>query len=276
MRHLDEIGVPYRVIVEEQEFDRYAEHIDRTKLLVLDPEYQRSYDAFMPLEPGQSRGSGPARNFAWDTAAAEGAPWHWTMDDNIQRFYRLNRNSKIPVADGTCFRVMQDFVERFVNVGMAGPAYEMFAPRRNIMPPFTLNTRIFSCNLIRTDAPFRWRGRYNEDADLSFRMLKAGWSTVQFNAFLQNKIGTMKVKGGNTDSIYVGGTLPKSQMLADMHPDIVRVVWRYGRAHHHADMTGFKGLALVPREGVRFQDGVNEYGMKLEDGPGGRTVSRVL
>jgi len=44
--------------------------------------------------------------------------------------------------------------------------------------------------LIRNDVPYRWRGRYNEDTDLSLRMLKDRWCTIQFNAFLQGKAAT--------------------------------------------------------------------------------------
>jgi hypothetical protein len=279
VKHLEAMGVPYHVIVEEQELDRYASVIDRSKLLVLDPAYQRNYDAFMPLEPGQSRGSGPARNFAWDHAIASGSSHHWCMDDNIRGFYRLNYNLKVPVADGTVIRCMEDFVLRFTNIGMAGPNYFMFASRKSRMPPLVLNTRLFSCNLIRNELPFRWRGRYNEDADLSLRILKAGWSTVQFNAFLQYKSPTLSMKGGNTDEIYKGGTLAKSQMLVDMHPDLVRLVWKFGRPHHHVDFSGFKHLALVPREDLEVDEAPNNYGMELvsvdrKSKPRGKVVNR--
>ncbi len=79
----------------------------------------------------------------------------------------------------------KDFVLRYENIAMAGPNYFMFAPRKRKHPPFSLNTRIYSCNLIRNDLPFRWRARYNEDTDLSLRMLKAGWCTVLFYVFLK-------------------------------------------------------------------------------------------
>lgn len=263
-RHLEAMGVPYHIIVEEQEREAYEAVIGPLgKVLVLDPAYQRNYDAFMELRPEQSRGSGPARNFAWDHAAAAGFDWHWCIDDNIRGFYRLNKNLKVPCADGTPFACMEDFVLRYVNVSMAGPNYFMFASRKSQMPPFVLNTRLFSCNLIRNDVPLRWRGRYNEDADLSIRMLKAGWCTVQFNAFLQYKSQTQTMKGGNTDEIYKGGTLEKSQMLVDMHPDVAKLVWKFKRWHHHVDFGVFKGNRLVRRPDIEIPEGVNNYGMAL-------------
>ena len=48
----------------------------------------------------------------------------------------------------------------------------------------------------------RWRGRYNEDTDLSLRTLKSGLCTVLFNAFLGDKQTTMTGTGGNTESLY--------------------------------------------------------------------------
>jgi hypothetical protein len=261
--------VPYRVVIEEQEQADYGAAVDPTKLLILDPTYQRDYDACMDLEAGQSAGSGPARNFIWDHAQASGAAWHWIMDDNIHGFYRLHRNVKTKLIDGTCFRCMEDFVLRYRNVAMAGPNYHGFADQRSKLPPIVLNTRIFSCNLIRTDLPFRWRGRYNEDADLSLRMLKAGWCTVQFNAFLQHKDQTQTALGGNTEAFYASeGTLPKSQMLARLHPDVAKVTWRFNRWHHYVDYRPFKRNKLIRRTDIDIPTGVDNYGMRLVQLPG--------
>jgi hypothetical protein len=256
------MGVPYSIVVEEQEYKAYCGAIDKAKVLVLDKAYQRDYDAFSDLGVTESKGSGPARNFVWDHAVARGAAWHWTVDDNINIFARLNKNIRIPVDDGTIFKCMEDFVERYDNIAMAGPNYWKFIPRKQKAAPFTLNTRIYSCNLIRTESPFRWRGRYNEDTDLSLRMLKAGWCTVLFNAFLQYKMETRKMKGGNTDTIYQNGTLPKSQMLVDMHPDCCRLAWRFGRAHHFCDYKRFQH-GLIKKAGIETPAVVDNYGMEL-------------
>jgi hypothetical protein len=264
MRHLDLMGVPYRVIVEAAEHAAYAAVLDPARLLVLDPAYIRDFDACMDLEPGASRGSGPARNFAWDHAVAAGAERHWIVDDNIKGFFRLNRNLKVPVTDGTIFRCMEDFTLRYRNIAMAGPNYFKFAARKALMPPFVANTRLFSCILMRNDIPFRWRARYNEDLDLSLRVLKAGWCTVQFNAFLQDKANTQTVKGGNLAAFYAAeGTLPKSRMIARLHPDVARVTWRFGRWHHHVDYRPFKRNRLVLKADAEVRSGVDNYGMAL-------------
>ncbi|MDB5243798.1 MAG: hypothetical protein JWP57_4424 [Spirosoma sp.] len=264
-RYLEDMGVPYHIVVERQELEAYAAVIDRRKILVLDPAYQRDYNTCDQLGDTKSKGPGPARNFVWDHAIASGAEWHWVMDDNIRGFFRLNRNLKVPVTDGTIFRCMEDFVLRYRNVAMAGPQYFMFAPRKKAWPPFVLNTRIYSCNLIRNDVPFRWRGRYNEDTDLSLMMLKAGLCTVQFNAFLQYKMPTQTVKGGNHADFYAkDGTLPKSQMQVRLHPDVSKLVWKFGRWHHHVDYSQFRRNVPLLRSDAKIQPGVNNYGMQLQ------------
>lgn len=276
IRLLERLGVEFLAIVEAQELEAYAAVVDRRKLLVLDPAFQRDYDTFDELGDAKSKGSGPARNFAWSHAEASGAAFHWVMDDNIRQFYRLNRNQKIACGDGTPLRVMEDFVLRYENVSMAGPQYEMFAPRKAALPPFVANTRLFSCNLIRTDSPFRWRGRYNEDLDLSLRMLKAGWCTIQFNAFLQDKVRTQAMKGGNTDELYKGGTETKSDMIVRMHPDVARTAHRYGRAHHFVDFTPFARNKLILRPGLEVRQGVNDYGLTVRKLEGVRTINRQV
>lgn len=263
---LERMGVPYSIVVEEQERDAYAAVIDPAKIMILDPEYQRVFDPMVELREGQSKGSGPARNFIWDHAISIGAEWHWVIDDNIRDFYRLNRNMKIRVYDGVFFRIMEDFVLRYTNVGMAGPNYEMFVPRRLARPPFTLNTRIYSCILIRNSLPFRWRGRYNEDTDLSLRVLKAGWCTVLFNAFLADKMATQRMKGGNTDAFYAEeGTLPKSKLLVSLHPDVTKLLYKWGRWHHLVNYKPFQRNKLIRRSDLLVDPAINEYGMRMID-----------
>lgn len=266
-RALTELGVEFKMVVESQEAEAYRGAVGAERVLILDPEYQRSYDTFDRLGDAKGKGPGPARNFVWEHALAAGSPWHWVMDDNIKCFYRWNKNLKVPVSDGAIFLAMEDFVLRYTNIAMAGPNYFMFASRKSKAPPFVLNTRIYSCNLIRTDTGFRWRGRYNEDTDLSLRMLKAGWCTVQFNAFLQEKLTTQTVSGGNTAEFYAReGTGPKSQMLVAMHPDVSRIATRFKRIHHIVDYSGFKSQQLILRpDGAR--EGVNNFGMTLINVP---------
>jgi hypothetical protein len=259
---LDAMGIPFFMIVEAQEYKKYL-RLGRGEVLVLPKRYKDEYDTYWKDEDERT-GPGPARNFAWDHSIQNGHKWHWVMDDNIESFERFNDNQKVRVCDGSGFFMCEDFVLRYENIAQAGPQYANFMPSSDFRPPIKLNTRIYSCLLIRNDIPYRWRGRYNEDTDLSIRAMKDGWCTVQFNAFLQGKRATQTVKGGCDKEFYENeGTLNKSKMLEDMHPGIARVVWKFNRWHHHVDYRAFKWNRLSRKKGWNYS-GVNNYGMEMK------------
>ena len=255
---LEAIHVPYRIAVEPQEYDNYAAVIDPSKILVL---------PFSNL----GQGSIPARNFVWEHSIQEGHDRHWIMDDNIRKFFRFNRNDIIPVADGAIFKAAEDFTDRYANVPMSGMNYEKFVKRKfgHSIKPFQLNTRVYSCILLSNHVPHRWRGRYNEDTDLSLRFLKDGYCTILFNAFLADKVATMTMKGGNTDELYrqdanFDGRLEMARSLQRQHPDVAKVTWKFSRWHHHVDYRPFAGNRLILRKGVKAESGTNDYGMVLK------------
>lgn len=265
MRALDTMNQPYRVVVERHEWRSYAAQLGVERMLVLPPSYLEDYDTFDDLGKAKSKGAGAARNFAWDVAKSEGHARHWVMDDNIYYFVRAGYNLNAVSHSAAIFAAAEDFVDRYENIAIAGFNYVKFCQAKTFFPPYILNTRIYSCLLIRNDLPYIWRGRYNEDTDLSLRALKDGWCTLEFQAFLADKATTRKVRGGNTKEFYEKeGTRNKSEMLAKMHPDIASVVWRYGRWHHHVDYSGFKrNNKLKLRPDVVIPRGVNNYGMVL-------------
>lgn len=261
-RSLEKIGVPYSIVIEPQELAAYAAVIDPEKILVL---------PFSNL----GQGSIPARNWVWEHAISTGAERHWILDDNIYGFFRFNRNLKTPCATGAIFRAAEDFIDRYENVAIAGFHYFMFVWRKEKLPPFYLNTRIYSCILLRNDLPYRWRGRYNEDTDLSLRALKDGWCTVLFNAFLALKQITMTAKGGNTDELYVDdGRLKMAESLAEQHPDVARVSFKWGRPQHHVDYSRFEKNRLKKKPGLVVPEGADNYGMVLQDLIDGKWVTR--
>lgn len=248
-------SIPHRVVIEPQEYEQYAAVIDPSTLLVL---------------PFSNLGLGgiPARNWVWEHALSEGHERHWILDDNLREFYRLHQNMKYRTDSGATFAACEDFVDRYTNVALAGMQYELLTPRKKSSPPFIANTRIYSCILIKNDIPYRWRGRYNEDTDLSLRALKDGWCTILFCAFLADKVATMTMKGGNTEALYKldgqkDGRLLMAQSLQQQHPDVTKIVWKWGRWQHQVDYRPFKGNRLIRKPGIVIPEGPNEYGMKL-------------
>lgn len=263
---LERMNVPYYIVIEQSDFEDYSKVIDKSKILILPQKYIDDYDTCDDRGFEVGKGPGAARNFAWEHSISIGAKYHWVMDDNILDFLRVYKSKRIRVLDGTIFRCMEDFTERYENVYMSGPAYRFFCPTSINSPAFVKNTRIYSCNLIKNDIPYRWRGRYNEDTDLSLRILKDGFCTIQFNAFLQGKVVTQQLNGGNTEVFYAKeGTYNKSKMLQDLHPDVSKVVYRFNRVHHYVDYNPFKKTKLIKKKGLKIKDGIDDYGMVLVD-----------
>ena len=266
-RALARMKQPHYIVIEPQDEADYEAALDKFDI--------RDHVTLL-IAPFSNHGDGPgrARNWAWDHSVAIGAESHWVFDDNIADFYRLHRNTRIRVHTSNLFRACEDFVERYENVPLAGLQYRMFAAPDSKLAPFVPNCRIYSALLIRNDCKHKWRGRYNEDTDLSLRVLKDGDCTIQFNILLQEKLVTQALGGGNTAEFYHAenaeaiekgwnamGTYNKSKMLQEMHPDVAKMVWRYGRVHHHVDYSPFKGNLLRLKSDAEVPQETNNYGV---------------
>ncbi len=267
---LEELQVPYFIVVEPAEFEDYAFFIDPKKILSL------PYNT----DPENPTGPGRARNWCWDYAKKIlKSERHWVMDDNITAFYRLHKNRRIKCGDGAMFRVCEQFVDRFTNVPVAGLQYRMFCAAKSEYPAFVANTRIYSCLLIDNACKRRWRGRYNEDTILSLDVLSDGDVTIQFNHFLQGKMGTQVLAGGNTDIFYHNeemadfakstedryhslGTLQKSVYLKQEYPTLTEVVWKFSRVHHSVNYQPFKQNQMLLKKNPKP---VKDFQFRLVD-----------
>lgn len=254
VKTLESMNCPFWIVVEPSEYENYKQHIDSNKIICLPSNFS---------ELGQ--GSIPVRNFVWQHSIDNGDEFHWILDDNIESVERFYNNMKIKCQSPTPFRVIEDFVLRYENIALAGMNYAIFCPATEGRQPIRFNERIYSCILIKNCIDYRWRGRYNEDTDLSLRVLKDGWCTVLFNSFLIGKRATMTQGGGNTNTIYNTGDkrLAFAQSLQKQHPDVVKVVWRFNRWHHLVNYKPFAKNLLIKKPNVKITSEINEYDFKL-------------
>jgi hypothetical protein len=268
VKTLEANGTPYTIVIEPQEYNDYAAVIDPANILVT---------PFSNL----GLGSIPVRNFVWEHACSTGAERHWILDDNIQHMYRLHKNAKIKVTDGTCFTACEEFTDRYENVKMSGMNYSYFLPATTKRPPYYHNTRVYSCILLANDIypEFAWRGRFNEDTDLSLRIMKAGYHTFLFNNFNCGKITTMTMKGGNTEELYnidqtgdqgnrkgnddFDNRREFAESLRRQHPDCVKVTWKWGRWHHHIDYSIFQKEKPTLKPDLNIPKVTDNKGLKL-------------
>ena len=196
------------------------------------------------------------RNYIYKHAIESGFSHHWCLDDNIKGFFRKNKGNVLPFID-TMFPLyfVEEYIKKYANVFQAGIQYRHLSFPMMYRPPIILNNRVYSCILIKHIDGFRWRGKYNEDTDLSIRLLKSGYATMTFQNVLCGKQTTSSVKGGNTDDIYKteDGYLKKANAIVEWHPDVTKFAIRYGHPHHFVDYRAFECNDL----------GATNYKMKL-------------
>ena len=254
IKTLNSMNVFYRVVVEPGEYDEYKRVVNEKQIIVCPENFSE-----------KGNGSIPVRNFVFEHSEKEGHKKHWILDDNLESVERYNNNMKVPCKSISPFLACENFTDRYKNIGLSGMNYASFCPASDGRPPFQINTRVYSCILVNNEIPFRWRGRYNEDTDLSLRVLKYGWNTILFNAFLIGKRATMCQKGGN-EQIYNDSDNRKefAESLKNQHPDLVDVVWRFERWHHQVNYKPFKNRNLEYKDDyVVPENKINNYKMKL-------------
>ena len=216
-KQLRRLGITeFQVIVEADERVAYAEAVGARHILTLPPRYQQEYDPLDGFGARMAKGSGPARNFAWDHAEQRGAEWHWLLDDNLVYFGRLlkgNRRVRLtqPGEGEPLFAEVEEYCSLWRNLGMAAMADWGFAIPQHGHPRAIVNSRCYSCILIRTAAPFRWRGRYNEDTILSLDMLTKRYCTLLFYSHLMKKPSSRTIRGGQYGHHLHDGHGPQEQ-----------------------------------------------------------------
>jgi len=225
-RALSDENIPFHMVVEPQEYDRYRENIAEENLIKL---------PFSNL----GLGSFPARNFCWDHSVENGFKKHFIFDDNIRCFSRLNNGMRVKCRAIDALVNLQNFTDRYVNVAISGFNYRYFVTKET-KKPFVINTHVYSGMLINNEMPYRWRMKYNEDVDICLQALSGGWSTILLNAYLIDKISTaVKLKGGNQDELYKGNErgkkILKAKSLERIWPQYVKTVVRFNRPHHFVD-----------------------------------------
>lgn len=255
-----EYNLDFRIVVEPQEYDDYCRALGEEYVIKL---------------PFQNLGVGsfPARNFCWEHSIENGYQKHWVFDDNIWRFRRYFKGKKIPCSPVAAITAMEDFVDRYENVGIGGFNYSYFViARSSDKKPFYVNTHCYSAMIMKNDMPFRWRLKYNEDVDLCLQVLHNGLCTISMNAFMIDKVSTQqKMEGGNQTELYLGNAHDKKVLKARSlqeiwkDEDYVEVVIRYNRPHHFVDWKKHFKHSLIRKSDLDLtkMEKINNYGMTL-------------
>jgi len=253
IRMLQRDQVPFRIVIEAPEIEQYARLVNRDQILVL---------------PFRDHPLALAETRTWIKAHAteSGAQRHWQLDDNLYHFFRVWKGQRPRCRAGVAMAVIEDFTDRYENIAISGPNYEMFTIPGPELPPFFLNVHVYSCSLILNSLPYRWRSKFNDDTDYCLQALAGGWCTVLVNAFPVKKAPTMTSRGGNTEMYQGDGRLKMARSLELQWPGVVSVARRFHRPQHVIKDSWKKfDTPLKRRADVPLDLPPNDYGLVLVD-----------
>ena len=216
-RYFQKDGVRFHIVVEPAQVESYERAGWGKYLLILPEDNLRLLGSRLWI-----------RQHSIDAGFAR----HWQFDDNITHLGRLHRGLRIRCNANRAISVVEEFTDRYTNIGVSGFNYQMFV-KNTERKPYVLNCKVYSGSLINNQMPHKWRLYYNDDTDLCLQVVTNQMCTVSFNAFYINKLQTMTVKGGNTDDLYQKeGRLIMARTLEEVWPDYVTTKWRFGRPQH--------------------------------------------
>ena len=236
--------IDFQILVEPQEYENYCEALGE------------EYVTKLPFS-NLGIGSYPARNYAWEDSIKKGYKRHWVFDDNIRAFRRSHKGNRIICNGNKAIKVLEDFTDRYENIGITGFNYSTFVTS-STSKPFYINTHAYSAMLMKNNMPYRWRLKYNEDVDLCLQVLHNGLCTILFNAFVVDKTSTTaKMKGGNQDELYKGNAFEKkvlkARSLEEIWPQYAETKMVWNRPHHFVSWRKHFKHGLVRRKDIDWE-----------------------
>ena len=106
-------GIPFKILVESQEADQYADKFGKECLIIL---------------PFRDKGLVTGLNWLWDQPFVKAHERYWYIDDNIRGFWRYYKGLKIRSESTAALCCAEDFTDRYENIAITGFNYYMFAP----------------------------------------------------------------------------------------------------------------------------------------------------
>jgi len=242
---------PFYLVVEPQEYEEYKKRYN-CNILVTPEDFSK-----------RGQGSIPVRNFIWKHSSDNSFERHWCVDDNISGIYYRFKGKRFWCKSQPAFCSIEDFIDRYTNIGIGGMNYGMFVVDNRPMPPFYHNVHVYSCLCIMNKLPYRWRGRYNEDTDLCLQVLSGGYCTILTNIFSIDKMTTLTMKGGNMETLYKGdGRLKMARSLERKWPRVVTTKRRFQRPQHVIKSNWkYFDTPLKKKKGLKIEK--KDYGLKL-------------
>jgi len=178
-------GLDFRIAVEPQDWESYCEAYGEEFLLKLD---RNNGNLFY------------ARNFIKQYSIEQSEPFHWQLDDDMRTFKRRKGNKNIKISARLLFGEVEELVDNYQNIGLAGPSHSIFAFAKRKM--YSVNRQVSGCFLINNAIDIWYRPNLPEDTDYSMQVLTSEggkWCTILFNRLLFDTPPAAQFAGGLTE-----------------------------------------------------------------------------
>ena len=208
---LQTFGIPFKLVVEPQDYESYVAQFGTDSVLCLDKNDQGIYYVRQWI-----------KTYSWFMREK----YHWQLDDDLKNI-RSHFDKRVVLQEGKCFTLLEKLTEEFPNIGQAGFTHFAFAfAKKN---PYELNKQVCSCMLIKNETPAKFRPEIIEDTDFSLQMLYSNFVTLTLTRFSYEGMPTMQMAGGNTTDFKEGKLYKRQLKLCEEYPGQFEIVEKSGR-----------------------------------------------
>lgn len=210
---LKDSGVPFKILVEPQDVNKYLENYDVSELLVMDK---------------NDGGIDYARNFAKEHSTQAGHQYHWQFDDDIRKFLFRKDGKNQRANPAEVINSIETVVNLYSNIGTAAAKYDTFAFAAN--SPITLNKMVASAMLFKNDPDVTFRPNIIDDIDITMQYLTKGYCSLVFSTSLVSLPTTPNDTGGMGKEARVGDKMRKrcENLVAQWGNDAFKVITKNG------------------------------------------------
>lgn len=199
-----------------------------------------------------------ARNVCHKIAKKLGLKWFWELDDDYVNFnFRFTdllgkqAGSKIKDLDAVLY-LMAGYMEKakLDCVAMAQGGDYVGGDDNKFAVSILRRRKVMNSFLCRTDKPFPFMGRINEDVNAYISLPRFGKLFLTIPYLVLNQEGTQKQKGGLTDIYLDFGTYVKSFYSVLFMPSSVKVAVMnsgHSRLHHSVDWGATLPMIIDPK-----------------------------
>lgn len=208
-------GIPFKLVVEEQESDTYRNRFGSDSVLVL---------------PESSMGIAYSRRWIKEHSKANGETHHWQIDDDVRSFQEKTGGRKEKCSAKIVLGNIEEWALAHSNVAIAGPLqttweWDGAKPKAE----FRLNRPPVSCVLLSNAPKPTWRDGIFQDMDYAMQVLTDGWCTACFTYLLMDLLPFMKQPGGQTPLYKTDGKRKAAaEVIAQRWPGMFKVGERFG------------------------------------------------